>query len=119
LDGRGSIRGGGWNLGVKRPEREADHTPPSSAEVKECMELYLHSSYTSSWRGAWLSTGKTSALTIIYGCINDEVLHYINFPLLLLLNPSFVKIFSSEFRPQTPSIYVLFFSFFFFCLFWS
>jgi hypothetical protein len=29
--------------GLKRPEREADHSPPSSAEVKECVELYLHS----------------------------------------------------------------------------
>jgi hypothetical protein len=29
--------------GVKRPGREADHSPPSSAEVKECVELYLHS----------------------------------------------------------------------------
>jgi hypothetical protein len=31
------------SLGVKRPEREADHSPPSSAEVKECVELYFHS----------------------------------------------------------------------------
>jgi hypothetical protein len=31
------------SLGVKRPEREADRSPPSSAEVKECVELYLHS----------------------------------------------------------------------------
>jgi len=30
---------------VKRPGREADHSPPSSAEVKECVELYLHSQY--------------------------------------------------------------------------
>jgi hypothetical protein len=29
--------------GVKRPEREADHSRPSSAEVKECVELYPHS----------------------------------------------------------------------------
>jgi hypothetical protein len=29
--------------GVKHPGREADHMPPSSAEVKECVELYLHS----------------------------------------------------------------------------
>jgi hypothetical protein len=28
---------------VKRPKREADHSPPSSTEVKECVELYLHS----------------------------------------------------------------------------
>jgi hypothetical protein len=38
--------------GVKRPGSEADHPPPSSAEVKECVELYLHSSNTPSWRGA-------------------------------------------------------------------
>jgi hypothetical protein len=38
--------------GVKRPGREADHSPPSSTEVKECVELYLHSPNTPSWRGA-------------------------------------------------------------------
>jgi hypothetical protein len=31
-----------------------DHSPPSSAEVKECVELYLHSPNTPSWRGAEL-----------------------------------------------------------------
>jgi hypothetical protein len=34
------------------PGREAGHSPPSSAEVKEWVELYLHSFNTSSWRGA-------------------------------------------------------------------
>jgi hypothetical protein len=38
--------------GVKRPGREADHSPPSSAEVKECVELYLHSLNTPSCHGA-------------------------------------------------------------------
>jgi hypothetical protein len=78
LDDRGSrVRfpggGGGWEFfsspprperlwgppsisngyqGVKRPGREADHSPPSSIEVKGCVELYLHSRNTSSWRGA-------------------------------------------------------------------
>jgi len=33
---------GALSLGVKRPGSEADHSPPSSAEVKECVELYLH-----------------------------------------------------------------------------
>jgi hypothetical protein len=32
------------SLGVKRPGREADHSTTSSADVKECVELYLHSS---------------------------------------------------------------------------
>jgi hypothetical protein len=31
--------------GVKRPGCDADHPPPSSAEVKERVELYLHSPY--------------------------------------------------------------------------
>jgi hypothetical protein len=34
---------GTLSLGVKRPSREADHLPPSDAEVKESLELYLHS----------------------------------------------------------------------------
>jgi hypothetical protein len=31
--------------GVKRPGREADHSPQSSAEVKKSTELYFHSPY--------------------------------------------------------------------------
>jgi hypothetical protein len=27
---------------LKRPGREADHSPPSSAEVKKIVELYFH-----------------------------------------------------------------------------
>jgi hypothetical protein len=45
---------GALSLGLKLPEREADHSPPSSAEVKERVELYLHSPNTPSWRGAQL-----------------------------------------------------------------
>jgi hypothetical protein len=40
---------GALSLGIKRPGREADHSTPSSAEVKECVELYLHSPNTPSW----------------------------------------------------------------------
>jgi hypothetical protein len=45
---------GALSLGVKRPGCEGEHSPPSSAEVKECVELYLHSSNTPPWRGAQL-----------------------------------------------------------------
>jgi hypothetical protein len=38
-------------LGLKWPGREADHSPPSSAEVKEWVDLYLLPN-TSSGRGA-------------------------------------------------------------------
>jgi hypothetical protein len=43
---------GALSLGLKRPGRKADHSPPSSAEVKECVELYLHYPNTPSWRDA-------------------------------------------------------------------
>jgi hypothetical protein len=39
---------GALSLGVKRPGREDDSSPPSSAEVKKWMALYLHSSNTPS-----------------------------------------------------------------------
>jgi hypothetical protein len=42
------------SLGVKWPGHEADHSHPSSAEVRECVDLYLHSSNMSSWHGAQL-----------------------------------------------------------------
>jgi hypothetical protein len=32
--------------------READHSPPCSAEVKEWVELYLYSPITPSWHGS-------------------------------------------------------------------
>jgi hypothetical protein len=34
---------GALSLAVKRPGREAAHSPASSSEVKECVELFLHS----------------------------------------------------------------------------
>jgi hypothetical protein len=46
------------SLGVKRSGREADHSPPSGAEIKECVELYLCSPNTPSWRGAQLKHGE-------------------------------------------------------------
>jgi hypothetical protein len=36
------------SLGVKRSGREADRSPPSSAEVKEGVDLYIHSTITPS-----------------------------------------------------------------------
>jgi hypothetical protein len=56
------------SVGVKRPGREADPSPLSSASVKEYMELYLHSPTTLSWRGALLRkiTGTTLHLLLLY-----------------------------------------------------
>jgi hypothetical protein len=63
-----SLLSNGWvagalSLGVKRPMREADYSPPSTSEVKECVELYLHYPNTPSWRGASLSIGTTLPFT--------------------------------------------------------
>jgi hypothetical protein len=39
--------------------READHSPPSNAEVKEWVELYLHSPNTPSWEHTFLNRVRT------------------------------------------------------------
>jgi hypothetical protein len=41
---------------------EVDHLPPTGAEVKEWVELYLHSPNTPSWGGAQGRTGTTLPL---------------------------------------------------------
>jgi hypothetical protein len=56
---------GALSLGIKRQGREADHSPTSSAEVKECVELYIHSPSTSSWRGAQLKHRENFTFTFI------------------------------------------------------
>jgi len=40
------------STGVCSPRREADHSPPSSVEVKNAWR-YASTPYTSSWRGAY------------------------------------------------------------------
>jgi hypothetical protein len=42
------------SLAVKWPVREADHSPPSSAEVEECVKVYLYSPNMPLWCGAQL-----------------------------------------------------------------
>jgi hypothetical protein len=57
---------GALSLGVKRQGRESDHSPPSSAEVKEWAELYFHSTNTPSWRGA--QSKKAQGQLYLYLC---------------------------------------------------
>jgi hypothetical protein len=54
-------------LRAMQPGREAAHSP-SSAAVKECVELYLHSPRTPSWHGVQLerSTRNTLTFTLYY-----------------------------------------------------
>jgi hypothetical protein len=44
-----STMGTGSFPGVRRPGRGVDHAPPSSAEVKERVQLYLYFSSGPSW----------------------------------------------------------------------
>jgi hypothetical protein len=57
---------GALSLGIKRPGREADHSPPSCAEVKEWVELYIHSPSTLSWCGAKLKAQGQLYLTLFH-----------------------------------------------------
>jgi hypothetical protein len=50
--------------------REVDPSPPSSAEVKEWVELYLHSPITSSWRGAQLGGAQGQVYLLPYTLTN-------------------------------------------------
>jgi hypothetical protein len=56
---------GALSLGVKQLGREADHPPPSSAEVKEYVELYLHSPNMPSWNGVQLKHRDNFTFTFI------------------------------------------------------
>jgi hypothetical protein len=57
---------GALSLRVKRPGREVDHSSPSSAEVKDCVELYLHSHNALPWLGAQLKHRDNFTFTLIY-----------------------------------------------------
>jgi hypothetical protein len=52
--------------GGKAAGREADHSPPSSAEVKEFVELYLHAPVCLHGVVLSLSTGTTLPLPLPY-----------------------------------------------------
>jgi hypothetical protein len=56
---------GALSLGVMRPGRETYHSPPYCAEIKECVELYLHSSNTHSWCGAQLKAPEQLYLSLL------------------------------------------------------
>jgi hypothetical protein len=60
---------------------EADHSPPSSTEVKEWVELYFHSPNTPSWRGALLG-GAQGQLYFCHECnlFVTFAIRYLNFP---------------------------------------
>jgi hypothetical protein len=60
---------GALSLGVKRWGHGADHSPPSSAKVEECVELYFHSPNTPLCRGAQLKHRDTFTFTFTFTLI--------------------------------------------------
>jgi hypothetical protein len=60
---------GALSLGVKCLGHEAVRSPPSSVEVKEWVELYLHSPNTHSWHGALLK----HRVNAFYSCSSHTV----------------------------------------------
>jgi hypothetical protein len=95
-------------LRVKRPGCEADHSPPSSAEVKQCVELCLYSPNTPSWRGARLKAQGQLYLYLYLSFLNQEtewyqrnLSHSVRFNFLIFL--SLVADISSKlFQSQLP-----------------
>jgi hypothetical protein len=66
------------SLGVKRQGGEADHSPPSSAEVEERLGLYLHSPNTPSWRGTQLKHRDTFTFTFTF-CLSHNAVQGVSY----------------------------------------
>jgi hypothetical protein len=64
-------------VGVKRPGREADYSPHSSAEVKECVQLHLHSPNTPSWRGTELRKAQGQLYLTLLTCPPVRITHLV------------------------------------------
>jgi len=67
------------------PGGEADHSRPTSAEVKECVELYLHYPNMPSWRGAQFTKKERRdnfTFYIIFMTVNVSI---VSFKLLISL----------------------------------
>jgi hypothetical protein len=66
---------------------EADHSPPSRAKVKECVELYFNSPHTLSWRGAQQKTQGQLYLYIylLFSCLYSlELFGPLSYPQIIL-----------------------------------
>jgi hypothetical protein len=70
------------SLGVKRPGREADNSASSTAEVKECVELYIHSSIR--LHGVVLSKKKAQGQPYFLLATIFFIIHYICYMLRVL-----------------------------------
>jgi hypothetical protein len=74
----------GLSLGEKRPGRETDHSPLSSAKIKECVELYLHFQYAfMAWclvESTWVTL--TLPFTLFFIVVEEKVSHSVELMVL-------------------------------------
>jgi hypothetical protein len=75
---------GALSLAVKRPGREADHSPPSSAEVKNAWSYTSTPPNMSSGRGAWLKHRDNFTFTFALFVLNNSMMQ--NFPEKLIIS---------------------------------
>ena len=70
--------------GVKRPGRDVDHPPPSSAEVRERVELYLYSPSRPSWAvvGWTVPSPLPLRLVIVGGGVREAEINFVHSPSL-------------------------------------
>jgi hypothetical protein len=62
--------GGPFPAAKAQPGRDADHSSPSSAEVKNELELYLLSPQAPPWRVAGLLCFDIQPVTLVHICNN-------------------------------------------------
>jgi hypothetical protein len=100
---------GALSLGIKRPGCEADHSPPSNAEVKEWVELYLH--FPIRLHGVALSKSAGTTLTFSYvsnslgGPLSRRCMWDVQFKLHALTSAIHWGLISCTFRPLYPLVY--------------
>jgi hypothetical protein len=92
------------SLGVKWSGHEAEHSPPSSAKVKECVELYLHPNVFMAW--CLVKHRDNFTFTFIYLLLYMKLkLNLINF----LKNDSLYKKWYIIFNEDQKFLFVTFF----------
>jgi hypothetical protein len=111
--GKFNYSGGGGKLdcvcvwgGVKWPGREVDHSPPSSAEVKEWVDLYLHSPNTHPWRGAQLKRRDNFTFTVI-GIVTRRILYFYNAELLTKNCDNYLAVRNFTLRHIASNVFML------------
>jgi hypothetical protein len=77
---------------VKRPGREADHLPPSRAEINEYVKLYFYTPNTPLWRSARLKEQYSDNFTFTFTFTLKPYFLKVCFNIILLSTPTDPKL---------------------------